>query len=67
MATILQPPQLPFEILILIFLPYFVAVIAAIIYTNKHIKKVGNIVEDKEERTPRTINHNLATRQMNPD
>ena len=49
MATILQPPQLPFEILILIFLPYFVAVIAAIIYTNKHIKKVGNIVEDKED------------------
>ncbi len=49
MATILQPPQLPFEILILIFLPYFVAVIAAIIYTNKHIKKVVNIVEDKED------------------
>ena len=50
MATIM-PPQLPIEIAILIFLPYFVAVIAAIIYTNKQIKKVGNNAEDKEDES----------------
>jgi hypothetical protein len=48
MATIM-PTLPPFGTIILISLPYFVAVIAAIIYTNKHIKKVGNIVEDKED------------------
>ncbi len=31
------------------FLPYFVAVIAAIIYTNKQIKKIDNRVEDEED------------------
>ncbi len=38
-----------FETLILISLPYFVAVIAVVIYANKQIKKIGNIVEDKED------------------
>ncbi len=44
-----MPSLLQFGTIILISLSYFVAVIAAIIYTNKHIKKVGNIVEDKED------------------
>jgi hypothetical protein len=52
MATII-PTLLPFVTIILISLPYFVAVIAAIIYTNKHLKKVGSIVEDEEDEEDR--------------
>jgi hypothetical protein len=49
MATRVQPGQVPFEAVILILLPYFVAVIAAIIYTNRQIKKIGNRVEKDSE------------------
>jgi hypothetical protein len=35
--------------LILISLPFFVAVTAVIVYANKHFKKFGNIVEDKKD------------------
>ena len=48
-AAIVMPPQLPIEIAILIFLPYIVAVIAVIIYTNKQIKKIGNIIKKNSE------------------
>lgn len=50
MFTIIQTSDLvPFDILILISLPFFIAVILVIIAANKHIKKVGYIVEDKED------------------
>jgi hypothetical protein len=48
MATIM-PTLLPFGTIILISLPYFVAVIAVILYINNHLKKVSIIVEDKED------------------
>lgn len=44
-----MPSLLPFGTIILISQSYFVAVIAVITYANKYIKKVGNIVEDKED------------------
>jgi hypothetical protein len=47
--TTIMPSLLPFGIIILISLPYFVAVIAVITNANKYVKKVGNIVEDKED------------------
>jgi hypothetical protein len=43
-----MPTLFPFGIIIQISVPYFVAVVAMIIYNNKYIKKVDNIVEDKE-------------------
>lgn len=49
MVTIEQPPELPIEAAILILLPYFVAVIAAIIYTNKKIKEGSNNTEKKSK------------------
>ncbi|HEY7573159.1 MAG TPA: hypothetical protein VH796_17495 [Nitrososphaeraceae archaeon] len=49
MATITST-LLPFGTIILISLPYFVAVIAVILYTNKHLKKVDKIVEDEEDK-----------------
>jgi|GEM_PF-2410101 len=49
MATMIQPIHVPYEVVILILLPYFVAVIAAIIYTNKQVKKIGNRIEKSSE------------------
>jgi hypothetical protein len=58
MATLAQSFELPFATLILIGLSYFVAVIAVIIYTKKHIKRFSNMIEDKmdenEHNTPKT-------------
>jgi hypothetical protein len=60
MATIM-PTLLPFGTIVLISLPYFVAVIAIILYTNKHLKKVDSIVEDEEdeENKPQTATSRL--------
>ena len=53
MATIMAT-LLPFGTIVLISVPYFVAVVAAAIYSNKHVKETGNIVEDKEDK-PRFV------------
>jgi hypothetical protein len=60
MATIM-PTLLPFGTIILISLPYFVAVIAVILYTNKHRSKVDSIVQDEEdqEEKPQTTTSRL--------
>ncbi len=52
------PPELPPEIAILIILPYFVAVIAAIIYTNKQIKKGDHKDENSSKDIPSNNNNN---------
>jgi flagellar basal body-associated protein FliL len=67
MATII-PSLLPFGTIILISLPYFVAVIAVIVFSNMHFKKVGSIVEDEkdEKDKPQTTTSQLDN-WVNPE
>ena len=45
------PPEVPPEVAILIIIPYFVAVIGAIIHTNKQIKKGSHKDENSAAKT----------------
>jgi hypothetical protein len=51
------PPEAPPEAAILIFVPYFAATIAAILYTNKQIKK-GNQEDENSKDLIRSDNNN---------
>ena len=50
------PPEVPLGAAILIFIPYFVATIAAILYTNKQIKKGSSDSENSNKNVIRSNN-----------